>query len=592
MKAISYEQLITAALIRFKKVDLTDIHLLIDEYKKIGNVNNNLLDNLLEYIKYINNGQIVIPNNKALNDIPEEHDKTYEEIYKEYSTKNVMEFINSIDINLFKEKKYNTIENYKNKMLKSANILLISDNYEDFSSFNNYGFNNIDYFKSIIRADKYFKLHPEELDKYHIVLIGSQAVQNCSMDKEVDLESTLTTLSYKKKIFYSNIYHYSYPNEVVVYLYDNILNRDYNIVSKSNTSAINKIIECAFINNLLSIKTSKYTPIIEEIDPLLNCIPTNIKELKIKFLLLGYVNYNKEQILENTNIPVEFNEDSNRGLGKYVKDKLGDYEIIITSDTYSSNILGMNRESTEQCKDSKRPLVLLATYKIETMNAYDEEQKYTQVGYKVLLNYTFGGEFSPSYKHYSIKYYIKKCSENELIESIINCCIQLYAKVGIIKFQELPYNTNEQYTEEFNEYLEQFKNTSNKNIYSIQLFDKLLSNINIYLNNGYTANDIIIIENDNGYEIQRTYNAQIICRINISKYNTRNNLRIFSIQTLNNKGNLGKEEAVSLHTNVYNNITDIPKKANDKQISIIESLNKKISYILETSNKVKKKKKD
>ena len=55
----------------------------------------------------------------------------------------------------------------KVRFLNNANVLLISERQEEYDELVKYGFKNIDYFKSLVIADKYFKLHPERLYKYH-----------------------------------------------------------------------------------------------------------------------------------------------------------------------------------------------------------------------------------------------------------------------------------------------------------------------------------------------------------------------------------------------------------------------------------------
>lgn len=47
---------------------------------------------------------------------------------------------------------------------KKINILLISENEEEYEELKKAGCSNIDRFKSIIRADKYFRKNPDKLD--------------------------------------------------------------------------------------------------------------------------------------------------------------------------------------------------------------------------------------------------------------------------------------------------------------------------------------------------------------------------------------------------------------------------------------------
>lgn len=56
------------------------------------------------------------------------------------------------------------------ELLEKANVLLISNAQEDYDGLIDYGFQNVDYFKSHICAERYFEEYKEELKKYHIVL--------------------------------------------------------------------------------------------------------------------------------------------------------------------------------------------------------------------------------------------------------------------------------------------------------------------------------------------------------------------------------------------------------------------------------------
>ena len=59
---------------------------------------------------------------------------------------------------------------------KKINILLISENEEENEELKKAGCSNIDRFKSIIRADKYFRKNPDKLDQYHLALLGNSTL--------------------------------------------------------------------------------------------------------------------------------------------------------------------------------------------------------------------------------------------------------------------------------------------------------------------------------------------------------------------------------------------------------------------------------
>ena len=71
-------------------------------------------------------------------------------------------------------------EEVKIELTSEDDYKILSDSIQDdYDELIKYGFKNVDYFKSIVRADKYFAEHPLELQKYHIILKGNQNVHHC-----------------------------------------------------------------------------------------------------------------------------------------------------------------------------------------------------------------------------------------------------------------------------------------------------------------------------------------------------------------------------------------------------------------------------
>src|SRR5699024_756738 len=114
------------------------------------------------------------------------------------------------DIEKYKIEKEKTLKDNKEKVLNEANVLLISDIQDDYDELVKYGFKNVDYFKSIIRADSYFAEHPEELEKYHIILKGNQNVQHCCFEGDDELDRTINRLRDKKHILKSSLHRYDF----------------------------------------------------------------------------------------------------------------------------------------------------------------------------------------------------------------------------------------------------------------------------------------------------------------------------------------------------------------------------------------------
>ena len=125
---------------------------------------------ILEY--YSIEGRYSVP---ALGLITAEYDCRLGEVYSDevlaaleaYSTKNGREeYYREKEEMLSKMRKYlHTIE-----VIQKLNILLISENEADYTLLKQYGFKNINWFRSIRRAKEYFSAHLGDLERHHIIL--------------------------------------------------------------------------------------------------------------------------------------------------------------------------------------------------------------------------------------------------------------------------------------------------------------------------------------------------------------------------------------------------------------------------------------
>ncbi len=368
----------------------------------------------------------------------------------------VNDYINSLDIEKFKTKKEKTLKDNKEKVLNEANILLILDIQDDYDELIKYGFKNVDYFKSIIRADSYFAKHPKELEKYHIILEGNQNVQQS--EGNVELERIINKMKYEKRILETYLHRYDYPDhmELSTYLQDNMNYRDWHEEELTYHDIFDRIVENMLINHTLEkvdLKNIEFVPIQDEINPNRLPLPTIKSNLKILYLdnYLGNarnVNGITTRIAEELQLNITFKKDDNSSLGKYVKAHLGDYDIIITSYSYSGNLLNMNVESTEQCKDTGRELTLLASYRSVFEN-------------NIRLIYRFGGNLAPNSEKYLESFsvltqpietkaeceYQKKYDQihysntKAIIEAIVNFYNQALIKIGKPAISDIDFKT-------------------------------------------------------------------------------------------------------------------------------------------------------
>ena len=94
----------------------------------------------------------------------------------------IKDYFDKLDVAEFQKRKLELLKKGREKLLKNANILLISDIEEEYEELVKVGFSHIDYFKSIIRADHYFKEHEEAVGKYDILIDGSETVVEDAFD--------------------------------------------------------------------------------------------------------------------------------------------------------------------------------------------------------------------------------------------------------------------------------------------------------------------------------------------------------------------------------------------------------------------------
>ena len=143
---------------------------------------------------------------------------------------------------------------------------------------------------------------------------------------------------------------------------DRINRRSWNATEFAYQGIFDRIVENMLMNHTLKksgLKREKFIPIQDYINPNRLPLPTKKSDLKILYLDPVRVNKYAERIANELGLSVDFKEDNNCSLGRYVKSNLGKYDIIIVTRVYSDNLLSMNHESTEQCKDTGKELTLL-----------------------------------------------------------------------------------------------------------------------------------------------------------------------------------------------------------------------------------------
>lgn len=609
-RVMEYERFIAGALLKFETLDNVDFSLLVEDFKKKTNIK--LIgawyyshNNLGAYRETLENGTIKLRDGISLDYIIEEEKCTLRDKLLAIAGNTVNNYFSSLEIETFKQEKEKSLLENKDKVLSTANILLVSDIQDDYDELVKYGFKNVDYFKSIIRADQYFTKHPEELEKYHIILKGNQNVQNCCFDRDVELDRKFGKLREEKHILVvSSLYRFDYSDhmELVTYLKDRINVRSWNIEERTYRDIFDRIVENTLINHTfenVGLKNKKFAPIQDYINPNRLPLPTKKSDLKILYLDSIMVSKYADGIASELGLNVNFKEDTNYSLGRYVKSNLGKYDIVIVSH-YSRNILGMNHESTEQCKDTGKELTLFV--------AQDDLDWGVDIDLAdgIKLEYVFGGNYAPDSEYhrkeirilrqsidveakdeYRIKYYQSRYSKIKgILEASVNFYNQALLQNGKPAINDIDFKTAEELDQDYINAYENKKAIRKAELAPIRAFDDIRYAVSSYLR--YRKKGLIsqlpeglrITEGKNGIKVENIYQGKTYCSITFQKEYKQENLRIFQIQTLSKKGNLSAPETIGVYTSNYDNLESIPNRPDERQANALTSIAKKINVAL------------
>ena len=621
-ETMEYENFIAGALLKFEKLDNVDFSLLVEDFEKKTNIDLRGLwyysrNNLGTYIKTLANGTVKLRDSISLDYIIEEEKCTLRDKLLTIAGNTVNNYFSSLEIETFKQEKEKALLENKDKVLSTANILLVSDIQDDYDELVKYGFKNVDYFKSIIRADQYFSKHPEELEKYHIILKGNQNVQHCCFDGDVELDRKFSDLRDRKHILEPCLHRYDYSDhmELVSYLSDSINHRSWDTKEQSYTDIFDRIVENTLINHTLDkvgLEDKKFVPIQDYINPNRLPLPAKKSDLKILYLDSVIVNKYANDIAKQLGLNITFKEDNNCSLGRYIKTHLGDYDIIIVSRLYSDSLLGMNIESTEQCKDTGRDLTLLVTYNDDSIWQFDEDDisDYLGIGSKIKLNYRYAGNLAiDSERHNKVFRVLRKSadfvSEDEehrkYYESDIACIIGIIGasinaynnallQMNKTSISDLDIKSAEEFDKEYEIVDKKEEERKEAALAPIRSFDSIRYAVSSYLN--YRKKGLIsqlpeglkITEDKNGIKVENIYQGRTFCTITFPKEYKQKNLRIFEIQTLSKKGNLSAPETIGLYTRKYENLESVPNRPDERQANALLSIDKKINVALRPLN--------
>ena len=485
---------------------------------------------------------------------------------------------------------------------KKINILLISENEEENEELKKAGCSNIDRFKSIIRADKYFRKNPDKLDQYHLALLGNSTLTALefynfqSLDYLVhhreDIIDGFFLLKCPRTVNGGEIYSISMNRRIEAFSYQELIDK---IISQKDLEEIIK---------KYPEKEQKRSPVTDYENPNRIPLPKKKEEIKILYLDAISINPHAKEIAEELGLNVTFKEDNNFAIRNHIRQHLGEYDIIIASQSYSRNLPEMNIESTEQCKDTGRDLVLLLTYESRPIpKMIEEEYDSLGIGTECTLRYSFGGRLAtestkkyfqfPVLRKETIKDKRKEDDKSEIkvtLEQAVNLYNNELQKTGKNSIEDVTFKTSDEYKEEYDKKEQEKKEEQEKELEPIYNYKKLYCQISNYLyfkSKNLVPKDLPglkIIEEENGIKIINLYQGKPLCAITMSKGYPKDNLNIFTIEKRTKKGTLGSPTMVGIYTKSKEKTPNIPRRPNEEEQRVLSSIMKKVDYVIEPLN--------
>jgi len=413
-KEIQFEKFISGAIAYFGTIDNIDLRLLIEDFEdqtslKIVGIKEFLKSDGKEK-KYINNSKSGVWELKTGLSL----DSLIDTRELETSARNFLQitdilavdylkliaeeeennYFNSIDHEKYKEKKKAFLEKKENEVINTANVLLLSDNSEEYEELIKHGFAYVSWFPSLIRANAYFNEHPEDLLRFHLIIVGENKVCKCTNFGNYPLKNTINKMRWNTPLINANLCHYG--TLINSQINDPTIPESYMSYSTTYKEIFDAYLFCLSKSEIIKKKGEVGNFIIEDkVTSELLPLPKKLSDLKILFMdhwdesLKDYT----RPLAKKLGLNITFIEDNNNALGLQdennmgVNYNLGNYDIIIGSQLYSENLINLNKESTEQCKDTGRQMTLLALYEFFSW----PEDSYGDIK----LYYRFGGNLAP-----------------------------------------------------------------------------------------------------------------------------------------------------------------------------------------------------
>lgn len=590
-----YDDIVIGAILKMGKLDEIDIHIIIEEIKKVMPVN-------VHYDRYFLRFEHLM--GFSSNNTPKliDDSKETKEALEKLLDPKVKEFFKDLDRVWLDRKRDELESSYRCEEFKEKlAVLLLSEDEEDYEALVRFGYKRIDWFKSLILADRYFDQHPERLEEYHIFITGKHSISKCCFDGRVALQSNIHTLEREAWLVSADLSKDEKGCSTILRDHGVAISKEF--FSESLDGLLDSIMKYAALNGVLDeIKPKEnFTPIEIETRKKRQ-LPKKISELKVLYCG-GSSDATKKKIVESLGLDCEFLEDGNFNLGRNIKHRLGDYDIIIVTKNYSKALLDMEIECREQSKCTGRPLVLLAAYDELSQFEYDENGEFTAnlYGESVELSYRLVGTDvsmqdaeikTTKYKVFRKEPYRWSSLSTRIgtLGVAINLFDEQMRRQSGIGIKDTPFMTAEKLTEEYESKTAEIKQRIEKAKSEIEEFDRFARSVQMYLENrrmGYTlavCEGLTITEETLGIRVEMSNAGRPLCAMIFAKDNPIPSIRGFSIQIASKKGRLGEFQNVAFFSKTGGETEAMISKPTEDQMLAIRALYKKVKFGIEPLN--------
>lgn len=321
-------------------------------------------------------------------------------------------------------------------LFKKATVLIVSESYEEARLLAKRGFKRVDYFKSEICAWEYFRRQKRRLESYDLVIVGSLVTNNYGYTRLFEFSRRIDGLFSQGKI--RSYIHWNSISKS--WTADNEADR---VTTVAFEHALNYIISSLKSDKRFIYKLeTRYRPYFA-INEGHRLVGTTVEQSKLKILFChsGNLKSSVSKICKILGLDVTFIREDARS-NELILPHLGDYDIIIGSEQYSSFLNDALIESQAQCSRTGRGLSLIITYENSVCwSVLEKEIEYSLGRADVSLKSIRSGAVDPqslemkktdfrvpviTYRDSSLEERYKEYEE-KVIQVILNVSLWLYS---------------------------------------------------------------------------------------------------------------------------------------------------------------------